>query len=135
TKNAGFSKDVCRSMVAMMDVDRSGKLGFEEFKALWIDIRQWKAVFKLYDKDGSGCLSPFELRQALNSAGYRLNHHILNILAHRYSSKNGLISFDDYMMCAVRLKAMIDMFKERDPDNSNTATFTLEEWVERTLYS
>jgi hypothetical protein len=29
-------------MVAMMDVDRSGKLGFEEFKALWVDIRHWK---------------------------------------------------------------------------------------------
>ncbi|GFG39570.1 hypothetical protein Cfor_01000 [Coptotermes formosanus] len=107
TKNEGFSKDVCRSMVAMMDVDRSGKLGFEEFKALWVDIRHWKAVFSLYDKDGSGCLSAFELRQALNSAGYRLNNHILNILAHRYSTKNGMITFDDFMMCAVRLKAMI----------------------------
>ncbi|XP_021935906.1 calpain-A-like isoform X2 [Zootermopsis nevadensis] len=135
TKNEGFSKDVCRSMVAMMDVDRSGKLGFEEFKALWVDIRHWKAVFKLYDKDGSGCLSAFELRQALNSAGYRLNNHVLNILAHRYSTKNGMITFDDYMMCAVRLKAMIDIFHERDPDNTNTATFTLEEWVEKTLYS
>ncbi|XP_069668676.1 calpain-A isoform X7 [Periplaneta americana] len=135
TKNEGFSKDVCRSMVAMMDVDRSGKLGFEEFKALWLDIRHWKAVFKLYDKDGSGCLSAFELRQALNSAGYRLNNHILNILAHRYSTKNGMITFDDYMMCAVRLKCMIDIFKERDPDNTNTATFTMEEWVEKTLYS
>jgi calpain len=67
----------------------------------------FQAVFKLYDKDGSGCLSAFELRQALNSAGYRLNNHILNILAHRYSTKNGMITFDDYMMCAVRLKAMI----------------------------
>lgn len=135
TKNEGFSKDVCRSMVAMMDVDRSGKLGFEEFKALWIDIRHWKSVFSLYDKDGSGCLSAFELRQALNSAGYRLNNHILNILAHRYSTKNGMITFDDYMMCAVRLKAMIDIFHEKDPENTNTAMFTLEEWVEKTLYS
>lgn len=67
----------------------------------------FQAVFKLYDKDGSGCLSAFELRQALNSAGYRLNNHVLNILAHRYSTKNGMITFDDYMMCAVRLKAMI----------------------------
>lgn len=41
-ERAGFSKDVCRSMIAMMDWDRSGKLGFEEFKCLWIDIRQWK---------------------------------------------------------------------------------------------
>lgn len=135
TKNEGFSKDVCRSMVAMMDVDRSGKLGFEEFKTLWIDIRHWKAVFSLYDKDNSGCLNAFELRQALNSAGYRLNNHILNILAHRYSTKNGMITFDDFMMCAVRLKAMIDIFREKDADNTNTAMFTLEEWVEKTLYS
>nr|CAD7264903.1 unnamed protein product [Timema shepardi] len=98
-KNDGFSKDVCRSMIAMMDVDRSGKLGFEEFKALWVDIRHWK--------DGSGYLSAFELRHALNSAGYRLNNNILNILAHRYSSKDGMITFDDFMMCAVRLKGLI----------------------------
>lgn len=43
-EKAGFSKDVCRSMIAMMDWDRSGKLGFEEFKRLWIDIRQWKVI-------------------------------------------------------------------------------------------
>jgi hypothetical protein len=67
----------------------------------------FQAVFKLYDKDGTGHLSAFELRQALNSAGYRLNNHILNILAHRYSTKDGMITFDDYMMCAVKLKAMI----------------------------
>ncbi|XP_076300874.1 calpain A isoform X3 [Lasioglossum baleicum] len=135
THDKGFSKDVCRSMVAMLDVDHSGKLGFEEFKSLWNDIRKWKAVFKLYDKDESGYLSAFELRQALNSAGYRLNNHILNILVHRYGTKDGTITFDDYIMCAVRLKTMIDIFRERDPDTTNTATFSMEEWIEKTLYS
>lgn len=67
----------------------------------------FQAVFKLYDKDESGFLSAFELRQALNSAGYRLNNHILNILVHRYGTKDGMITFDDYIMCAVRLKTMI----------------------------
>ncbi|KAG8231805.1 hypothetical protein J437_LFUL012081 [Ladona fulva] len=80
-------------------------------------------------------MSAFELRQALNSAGYRLNNHILNILVHRYARRDGKVSFDDFMMCAVRLKGMIDTFKERDPDNTNSATFTLEEWVEKTVYS
>ncbi|XP_076675847.1 calpain A isoform X1 [Andrena cerasifolii] len=135
THDKGFSKDVCRSMVAMLDVDHSGKLGFEEFRSLWNDIRQWRAVFKLYDKDESGLLSAFELRQALNSAGYRMNNHILNILVHRYGTKDGMITFDDYIMCAVRLKTMIEIFKERDPDLTNTATFTMEEWIEKTLYS
>ncbi|XP_053974210.1 calpain-A-like isoform X1 [Hylaeus volcanicus] len=135
TRDKGFSKDVCRSMVAMLDVDHSGKLGFEEFRTLWNDIRKWRAVYKLYDKDDSGFLSAFELRQALNSAGYRLNNHILNILVHRYGTKDGMITFDDYIMCAVRLKTMIDIFRERDPDLTNTATFTMEEWIEKTLYS
>ncbi|XP_011304758.1 calpain-A isoform X2 [Fopius arisanus] len=133
--NEGFSKDICRSMVAMLDTDHSGKLGFEEFLTLWTDIRNWRAVFRLYDRDGSGYLSAFELRQALNSAGYRLNNHILNILVHRYGTKDGLIHFDDYIMCAVRLKTMIDIFHERDLQRTNSATFTLEEWMEKTLYS
>ncbi|XP_049959739.1 calpain-A isoform X1 [Schistocerca serialis cubense] len=134
-KRQGFSKDTCRSMIAMMDVDRSGKLGYEEFKALWTDIRHWRTIFKMHDKENSGVFSAFELRQALNAAGYRLNNHILNILMHRYGTVDGKITFDDFMMCAVKLKAMIDMFRERDPKGTNSATFSLEEWVEKTIYS
>jgi ABC-type amino acid transport substrate-binding protein len=44
----GFSKDICRSMVAMLDVDHSGRLGMEEFKTLLNDIAKWKVttIFK-----------------------------------------------------------------------------------------
>lgn len=38
----GFSKDICRSMVAMLDIDHSGMLGLEEFKILFYDITKWK---------------------------------------------------------------------------------------------
>ncbi|XP_069957254.1 uncharacterized protein [Cherax quadricarinatus] len=110
----GFSKDVCRSMIAMMDVDRSGKLGLQEFLQLWTDIRIWKNAFKLYDKDSSGLLCSFELRQALNSAGYRLNNHICNALTLRYGDKEGRISFDDFIMCSVKLKTMMGL--EDDPE-------------------
>ncbi|KAK8727150.1 hypothetical protein OTU49_009721 [Cherax quadricarinatus] len=131
----GFSKDVCRSMIAMMDVDRSGKLGLQEFLQLWTDIRIWKNAFKLYDKDSSGLLCSFELRQALNSAGYRLNNHICNALTLRYGDKEGRISFDDFIMCSVKLKTMMEIFQERDPEATLSATFTLEEWIENTMYS
>lgn len=30
---------------------------------------------------------------------------------------------------------LLDIFRERDPDLTNTATFTMEEWIEKTLYS
>lgn len=105
--NGGFSKDVCRSMVAMMDVDASGKLGFEEFRILLTDIAKWKAEFKKHDVEGTGTLSAFELREALNNSGYHLNNKILNVLTHRYGSRDGKIAFDDFIMCAVKLKTMI----------------------------
>ncbi|XP_050091558.1 calpain-A-like isoform X2 [Anopheles aquasalis] len=131
----GFSKDVCRAMVAMLDVDHTGKLGFDEFQQLLTDIAKWKAVFKLYDTEGTGRLSAFQLREALNSAGYHLNNRILNALVHRYGSRSGTIPFDDFIMCAVKIKTMIEIFRERDPDGSNQATFSMDDWVEKTLYS
>ncbi|KAL7037834.1 hypothetical protein ACKWTF_009373 [Chironomus riparius] len=43
-----FSKDMCRSMVAMMDVNRSGKLGLEEFKTLLCEISKWRVSWWLF---------------------------------------------------------------------------------------
>ncbi|VEN47946.1 unnamed protein product [Callosobruchus maculatus] len=130
-----FSKDICRSMIAMLDVDRSGKLGYEEFTELWKLIMVWKNVWTVYDTDNSGTFSGFELREALNSAGFKLNSRILNILMHRYGGKHGQIHFDDFMMCAIKLKTMIDIFKEKDANNTDAATFSMEEWLEHTLYT
>ncbi|XP_047540964.1 calpain-B-like isoform X5 [Vanessa atalanta] len=130
----GFSKDVCRSMIAMLDKDNSGGLGFEEFKSLWIDLRQWRAVFRLYDSEGRGAVPQQHLRDALHSAGYTVNAHVLNVLAHRYSSSDGYIQFDDFIMCAVRLKTMIETFKGRS-SGGDYATFSLDEWLNRTVYS
>ncbi|XP_073965986.1 calpain-A-like isoform X2 [Choristoneura fumiferana] len=106
-KGQGFSKDVCRSMIAMLDKDNSGGLGFEEFKSLWIDLRNWRAVFRLYDTEGRGAIPSYHLRDAIHSAGYTVNAHTLNVLAHRYGGSDGYIQFDDFIMCSVRLKTMI----------------------------
>lgn len=106
-ENQGFSKDICRSMVAMLDVDHSGRLGIDEFKKLMIDIYKWRAIFKSFDHDGSGKFNTFELRAALEASGYKLSNHVLNALVHRYSSRDGLIAFDDFIMCAVKIKTMI----------------------------
>uniref|UniRef100_A0A182WD05 Calpain catalytic domain-containing protein n=1 Tax=Anopheles minimus TaxID=112268 RepID=A0A182WD05_9DIPT len=133
--NPGFSKDACRSMVAMLDEDGSGKLGLMEFQKLLTDIARWKGVFKQYDSDQSGRISPFELRAALQSAGYTLNNHIINMLMHRYGSKEGEIWFDDFITCAVKIRTMFDIFKARDLSNRNEARFTLEEWITKTIYS
>ncbi|XP_047999755.1 calpain-B isoform X4 [Leguminivora glycinivorella] len=133
-KGQGFSKDVCRSMIAMLDKDNSGGLGFEEFKSLWIDLRNWRAVFRLYDTEGRGAIPAYHLRDAIHSAGYTVNAHTLNVLAHRYGGQDGYIQFDDFIMCSVRLKTMIETFKGRS-SGGEYATFSLDDWLNRTVYS
>lgn len=129
-----FSLDVCRSMVALMDDDHSGKLGLDEFRALWILIRTWKNVFTAFDKDGSGYLNTSELRAALGCGGYQVNQHILKALVLRCGNDDGNIAFEDFIGCAVKLRTMIEIFKEKDTGNIGSAVFTIDEWLENTMY-
>lgn len=44
-KEDKFSKEMCRSMIAMMtSADGSGKLGYQEFESLLNDIAKWKVT-------------------------------------------------------------------------------------------
>jgi len=64
-------------------------------------------TFKLYDRDHSNTLSTLELRSALHAVGYRLNYHVLNALVLRYGNRQGTLAFDDFIMCAIKMKSMI----------------------------
>ncbi|KAM6427982.1 calpain small subunit 1 isoform 2-T2 [Liasis olivaceus] len=68
-KTDGFGIDTCRSMVAVMDSDTTGKLGFEEFKYLWNNIKKWQCIYKQYDADRSGTIGSGELPGAFEAAG------------------------------------------------------------------
>ncbi|KAH3699504.1 hypothetical protein DPMN_074460 [Dreissena polymorpha] len=128
-----FSLDVCRSMVAMHDVELSGKLGFEEFKVLWKDLRKWKAVFKEFYKDNSGLLSSYEIRNAFHASGFRLSNRTLSAIILRFSNKKGEIEFDDFLLCAIRLMTMITSFKGHD--NKGVASYDIESFIQTTMYS
>ena len=43
-----FNKETCRIMIAMLDRDYSGKMGFNEFKELWTALNQWKVCIRIY---------------------------------------------------------------------------------------
>lgn len=95
----------------------------------------FQTVFHFYDEDDSKTLSVSQLRAALLSAGYHLNNHILTSLAHRYGSKEKTLAFEEFVMCAIKLKTMIETFKKKDVRNENIASFSLEEWIIKVLYS
>ncbi|ELU02909.1 hypothetical protein CAPTEDRAFT_151195 [Capitella teleta] len=130
----GFSADTCRGMVAMMDEDCSGMLGYDEFKKVWNDLRLWKGVFKQYDKDRSGNFNSFELRQAFHAIGFKVSNATFNGLVKRYSNRDGKIQFDDYIHCVARLKTMFSVFKEAMVADGS-ANFSLDHFIQTTMYA
>uniref|UniRef100_A0A8C0UI18 EF-hand domain-containing protein n=1 Tax=Cyanistes caeruleus TaxID=156563 RepID=A0A8C0UI18_CYACU len=81
--------------------DGNGKLGLVEFNVLWNRIRNY-----LFDLDKSGSISAYELRLALEAAGYRLNKRLHELLITRYAEPDLALDFDSFVCCLVRLETM-----------------------------
>lgn len=140
----GFSLEACRSMVALTDASKSGKLDYEEFKTLWVAVRKWITAFKQFDRDNNGAFDLYELRLALSDAGYSLSSRLYQMLCVRYASKTLQVSLDDFVLMSVRLENMFKMWNaHRKPSGSEpeqvgrteNAELNLNEWLMTTMYS
>lgn len=134
-KSEGFSLETCRSMIALMDTDGTGKLNLQEFKHLWNKIKAWQLIFKRYDKDKSSSISSFEMRNAVHDAGFHLNKQLYDIIAMRYADEHLNIDFDSYICCFVRLEGMFRAFNAFDKDGDGIIKLNVLEWLQLTMYS
>ncbi|XP_048456114.1 calpain-3 [Rhincodon typus] len=134
-KTEGFGLESCRSMVALMDTDGSGKLNLMEFKQLWNKIKKWQAIFKEYDKDNSGMINSYEMRSAVNDAGFRLNSQLYEIISMRYANEDMNLDFDSFICCLVRLEGMFRTFHAFDKDGDGIIKLSILEWLQLTLYA
>lgn len=131
-KTDGFSMESCRGMVSLLDKDCSARLGIVEFQILWNKIRKWLGIFRQFDLDKSGCMSSYEMRLALESAGFKLNNRLNQVLVARYA-ENEVIDFDNFVCCLVKLEAMFKAFQELDREGTGTAEMNITEWLYMTM--
>ncbi|KAF3700840.1 Calpain-3 [Channa argus] len=156
----GFSLESCRSMIALMDVsfvssasgwmcclyeaqpaethggmDGTGRLNLQEFRHLWNKIKQWQGIFKHYNFDQSGSINSYEMRNAVNDAGFRLNNQLYDIITMRYANENMNIDFDSFISCLVRLEAMFRAFQAFDQDGDGMIRLSVLEWLQLTMYA
>ncbi|XP_069773344.1 calpain-3 [Narcine bancroftii] len=134
-KTEGFGLESCRSMVALMDTDGSGKLNLMEFKHLWNKIKQWQAIFREYDKDNSGMIDSYEMRSAVSDAGFRLNGRLYELISMRYADVNMNLDFDSFICCIVRLEGMFRAFNAFDKDGDGIIKLNILEWLQLTIYA
>ena len=123
------SLEACRSLVAMVDKEKTGMLDFKEFKQLWKTILRWKSAFIKTD-DGSGDLDFSELRIALNKLGFKLSTPVLSSIALRYANRNGYVNIDDFLQICCRVKTTFEAYsayKDR--------TLSLDNYIQSAIYT
>uniref|UniRef100_A0A4X1UXY7 Calpain 3 n=1 Tax=Sus scrofa TaxID=9823 RepID=A0A4X1UXY7_PIG len=132
-KTEGFTLESCRSMIALMDTDGSGRLNLQEFHHLWKKIKSWQKIFKHYDTDQSGTINSYEMRNAVNDAGFHLNNQLYDIITMRYADKYMNIDFDSFICCFVRLEGMFRAFNAFDKDGDGIIKLNVLEAVRRSI--
>ncbi|XP_060118914.1 calpain-3 isoform X1 [Heteronotia binoei] len=134
-KTEGFALESCRSMIALMDTDGSGKINLDEFRHLWDKIKSWQKIFKHYDTDRSGTINSYEMRNAVKDAGFQLNNQLYDIITMRYADRNMNIDFDSFICCFVRLEGMFRAFHAFDKDGDGIIKLNVLEWLQLTMYA
>ncbi|KAK2862965.1 hypothetical protein Q5P01_002498 [Channa striata] len=134
-KTDGFTQEACRSMINLMDSDGSGKLGLVEFHVLWEKIKRYLTIFRDFDYDKSGTMSSYEMRMALESAGFKLTNHLFQLIILRYTEEDMSVDFDNFVTCLVRLETMFKTFKSLDTNGSGQITLNFFQWISLTMFA
>ncbi|KFO25376.1 Calpain-2 catalytic subunit [Fukomys damarensis] len=128
-KSDGFSIETCKIMVDMLDSDGSGKLGLKEFYILWTKIQKYQKIYREIDIDRSGTMNSYEMRRALEEAGFKLPCELHQVIVARFADDELIIDFDNFVRCLVRLETMFKIFKQLDPEDSGMIQLDLMSWL------
>ncbi|NXQ03484.1 CAN2 protein, partial [Vidua macroura] len=110
----GFSIETCKIMVDLLDVnflnseknDGSGKLGLKEFHPLWTKTQKYQKIYREIYVDQSCTMNSYEMRRALETAGFKLNCHLHQVIVAHFADEDLIIDFDNFVRCLIRLKTL-----------------------------
>uniref|UniRef100_A0A803W299 Calpain-2 catalytic subunit n=1 Tax=Ficedula albicollis TaxID=59894 RepID=A0A803W299_FICAL len=128
-KSDGFSIETCKIMVDLLDNDGSGKLGLKEFHTLWTKIQKYQKIYREIDVDRSGTMNSYEMRRALETAGFKLNCQLHQVIVARFADEDLIVDFDNFVRCLIRLEALFKMFRKLDTEKSGTIELNLVNWL------
>ncbi|XP_038616923.1 calpain-2 catalytic subunit [Tachyglossus aculeatus] len=128
-KSDGFSIETCKIMVDLLDTDGSGKLGLKEFFILWTKIQNYQKIYREIDADNSGTMNAYEMRKALQEAGYKLPCQLHQVIVARFADDQLIIDFDNFVRCMVRLETLFKVFQQLDTQKTGTIELNLITWL------
>lgn len=125
-----FNPETVRLMIGMFDKNQEGRIGFEDFGALWKYVTDWQACFRLFDSDNSGRIDKDELKNALTSFGYTLSDDLIDKMMKKFDRhRQGSILFDDFIQCCVILNSFTCAFRQHDTDQDGVISIHYEQFL------
>ncbi|XP_066479406.1 calpain-14 [Tiliqua scincoides] len=129
-----FSLDICRSILALLDLNSTGTLNIQEFRFLWKKLLLYEEVFQKKDIHHTGTLDQAELQAAMQEIGVSLSNELCKLLAIRYGTPSLQISFENFVCFMLRVELMRVAFHNASEDGKGIY-LRESEWMMMTLYS
>ncbi|KAK1420691.1 hypothetical protein QVD17_22501 [Tagetes erecta] len=130
--NQSFNISTIRLLMYHFTNTNTRSIGPKEFTQVFYSLQNWRANFEKFDRDRSGYIDAWELRDALMSLGFVVSPVVLDILVSKFDKTGGnkkAIEYDNFIECCLIVKGLTERFKERDTTYSGQATFTYEAFM------
>ncbi|XP_052616518.1 calpain-12 [Peromyscus californicus insignis] len=112
-----------------------GRLALYHFQELWGHLLIWQATFDKFDEDASGTMNSYELRLALNAAGFHLNNQLTQALTSRYRDSRLRVDFERFVSCAARLTCIFRHCSQHLDGGEGVVCLTHKQWSEVATFS
>ncbi|BFZ03220.1 hypothetical protein BsWGS_06259 [Bradybaena similaris] len=132
-----FPTESCRSLVTLMDEDKSGFLSLSEVKRAWKEIKAYRDVFKQFDVNKTNSVDTYELGIMFSKLGFPINRNVLTSIVRRYGGRDNQISLPDFIMIICKLTSLFSSFHEQQKKRGGveTAEFSRNEFLEVTMFT
>ncbi|KAG3255991.1 calpain 12 [Ictidomys tridecemlineatus] len=110
-------------------------LALHHFQQLWSHLLVWQATFDKFDEDSSGTMNSYELRLALNAAGFHLNNQLTQALTSRYRDSRLRVDFERFVSCAAQLTCIFRHCSQHLDGGEGVVCLTRRQWMEVATFS
>jgi uncharacterized protein YkwD len=128
----GWDKPICSLLISLMTI-RSGekpRVGVEEFGAILKCVEGFLDAFTEFDKDDSGTLDPFELKGALEEAGFKVGYKTYQTLQKLFADEDGDMKFREYVLCFILLSKLQIVQEKKSSSGGMFEDFSMKDWMQ-----
>jgi calcium-dependent protein kinase len=106
-----FDEQEIDRIINEVDYQRNNKINYSEFLAATLSIskiltnERLTAMFKQFDSDGSGYITPEDIAEAMHKLGQKIsNAEIEDIMSKHDLKKEGRISFEEFKLIFLEIQ-------------------------------